>query len=553
MQTRTIIFATLILAATAFALAAGPGLASGDRGQQVRKIFEGSIDPRGPGCAVSIARGGVVEFEDAWGLADINGSVPNWIGTIFEAGSVSKQFTAAAVAVLVAQGRLALDDDVRRYVPEMRTYGRPITVRMLLTHTSGIRNWDDLVELAGRPREDASGLSQADALAIILRQSELNFPPGEEYLYSNSNYVLAASIVERVSGEPFPSFSKRAVFAPAGMSHTQWRDDYRRPVPGRATAYTPSSNGVLDVDMPEESVIGPGGLLTTIGDLQRWNALLERPESAAARWVHLLTQTRGALVDGTPIRYGLGLEFDQLRGHEIISHAGATAGYRGYLARVPDQKLSAAVLCNAGAVNTEDAGPEFLSLFIAPGASPASAGAVLGSAPPDLAGRYQNLRTRALVTASIDGTGVHFNGGTGFREVAPGRLVNGEGSRSLSVERNAEGLVRRLVLTRIGNAPAILVPVAAWAPTAAALANFTGSYVSDDVGVLWRISFDGGVLRASGPRGETFLLDPIYQDAFNGRDTYWTLEFARDGAGRVDRIRFYKTRTLGVAFRRVSQ
>lgn len=552
MQSHTNTLATIIIAAAAFTLAAGSALASGDRTGQVRGIFQGSSDPRGPGCAVSVVRNGAVEFEDAWGLADVGAGTPNGTGTIFEAGSVSKQFTAAAIAVLVAQGRLTLDDDIRRYVPKMRVYDRPITVRMLLTHTSGIRNWDDLVELAGRPREDASGLSQADALAIILRQSELNFPPGEEYLYSNSNYVLAAAIVERVSGETFPSFSKRALFAPAGMSHTQWRDDYRRPVPGRATAYTPGDNGILNVDMPEESVIGPGGLLTTVGDLQRWNALLDQPKPAG-RWVQLLTQTRGALVDGTPIRYGLGLEFDQLRGHELVSHAGATAGYRAYLARMPDQKLSAAVLCNAGAVNTEDAGPEFLSLFLAPEAQRPSTNAVPGSAPSDLAGRYQNLRTRALVTATIDGTGVHFNGGTGFREIAPGRLMNGDGSRTLTVERNAQAVVRRLVLTRIGNAPAILVPVATWTPAAAALAGFTGTYFSDDIGVPWRISFDNGVLRASGPRGETFQLDPIYQDAFSGRDAYWTLVFARDGASHVDRIRFYKTRTLGVEFRKVSQ
>lgn len=537
-----------VLALLAFPL--GTSVAEADRDQQVRSIFEGSTDPRGPGCAVSVVRAGAVAYQQAWGLAEPGQGVANRMDTIFEAGSVSKQFTAAAVAVLVAQGRLNLDDDVRRFLPEMKPYERPITVRMLLTHTSGVRNWDDLVELAGRPREDASGLSQADALAIILRQSELNFPPGTEYLYSNSNYVLAAAIVERLSGETFASFSRRALFLPAGLGQTQWRDDYRRPVPGRATAFTPDDNGRLQPDMPEESVVGPGGLLTTIGDLQRWNALLERP-GEARDWVSILTQTRGRLADGTPTQYGLGLEYARLQGHEVISHAGATAGYRAYLARVPDQKLSAAVLCNAGAVNTEDAGPAFLSLFMPP-ATQAAPAKIAGFAAPDLAGAYQNQRTRALVTATIDDGGVHFNGGTGFREIGPNRLVNADASRTLVVERHPDGSIMRLVLTRVGNAPAILVPVQPWTPGVSELAAFVGTYASDDVGVAWRVVPDNGVLRATGPRGQTFLLDPIYKDAFRGRDAYWTIVFARDASGRVQTARFYKTRTLGVLFRRVS-
>jgi CubicO group peptidase (beta-lactamase class C family) len=376
MSPKTISLVTLAAVLALHTLLPGSAAAQADRDQQVRSVFEGSTDPRGPGCAVSVVRAGAVAYQQAWGLADPGRRLANGIDTIFEAGSVSKQFTAAAVAVLVAQGRLNLDDDVRRFLPEMKPYERPITIRMLLTHTSGVRNWDDLLELAGRPREDASGLSQADALAIILRQSELNFPPGAEYLYSNSNYVLAAAIVERVSGETFSSFSRRALFLPAGLSQTQWRDDYRRPVPGRATAYTPDDNGMLKPDMPEESVVGPGGLLTSIVDLQRWNALLDRPGEARG-WVNILTQTRGRLADGTPTQYGLGLEFARLQGHDIISHAGATAGYRAYLARIPDQKLSAAVLCNAGAVNSEDAGPVFLSLFMPPATQ---------AAPPRIAG-----------------------------------------------------------------------------------------------------------------------------------------------------------------------
>src|SRR3569623_585346 len=227
-----------------------------------------------PGCSVSVVRGGKTVWSRAWGLANLEQPRPNRLDTVYEAGSVSKQFTAAAVAVLVAQGRVSLEDDVRKTLPELRDYGTPITVRHLLSHTSGVRNWDDLVELAGRPREDASGFRQADALAVIARQSELNFNPGSQYLYSNSNYVLAAVLVERVSGQSFQQFSAHELFGPAGMGATQWRDDYTRVVPGRATAYTPDDRGALHADMPAEDVVGAGGLLTPVSALPRWDALL---------------------------------------------------------------------------------------------------------------------------------------------------------------------------------------------------------------------------------------------------------------------------------------
>jgi CubicO group peptidase (beta-lactamase class C family) len=513
-------------------------------------LFADAGDPAGPGCAISVARNGVPLLERVFGLADLEQPSPIRPDTIFEAGSVSKQFAAAALAVLISEGRLSLDDDIRRSLPEMRDYGSPITVRMLLTHTSGLRNWDDLVELNGDPRGERS-YDQDEILALIARQSALNFAPGSEYLYSNSNYVLAAVIAARVSGESFAAFSQRALFDPAGMSRTSWRDDHNRVVPGRATAYTRDEAGVLRIDMPGEDVVGPGGLLTTVGDLQRWNAFLDQPPAAAASWVALMLETRGVLADGTPIAYGMGLESETVSGQPVISHAGATAGYRTYLARAPQDRLSVALLCNAGALNTEDLGPEVMALYLPPPPNAGSAPAPSGSAADaGLAGGYRNNRTFALVTVTVDEAGLSFNGGPPFRAKAPDLLVNAAATRQVHVARDRSGSVASLKLTRIGNSAVLLTPVAAWSPDMKALQAFAGTYHSEDVDASWTVAMDGASLRATGPSGETFLLDPLYANTFAARDNYWIFAFNREGRGKAASISMFKTRTRGVVFKR---
>jgi CubicO group peptidase (beta-lactamase class C family) len=211
----------------------------------------------------------------AYGQADLEHPEPLTAATIFETGSLAKQFTAAAMLLLVQDGKLSLDDDIRRYLPEMPDYGTPITVRHLLTHTSGLREQWSLMTLTG----NGPG-TQAHTMPMILdlasRQRGLNFKPGAEFLYTNTNYALAAIIIERVSGQSLQRFTDQRLFQPLGMRETRWREDFRTVVPGRATAYAPAGDGFI-ANMPFTNVYGNGGLLTTVGDLLRWNAFLDKP------------------------------------------------------------------------------------------------------------------------------------------------------------------------------------------------------------------------------------------------------------------------------------
>jgi CubicO group peptidase (beta-lactamase class C family) len=203
---------------------------------RVDRLFRQWDTTQSPGCAVGVAADGRTLLARAWGMADLEHDIPNTAATIFEAGSVSKQFTAAAVILLAQQGRLTLDDDVRTHVPELPDYGPTITIRHLLTHTSGLRDWGSVAAIAGWGRGVRTH-THDHVLDILARQRGLNFEPGAEYSYSNSGYNLLAIIVSRVSGSSFADFSRTHIFEPLGMKDTQWRDDYRRIARGRASAY----------------------------------------------------------------------------------------------------------------------------------------------------------------------------------------------------------------------------------------------------------------------------------------------------------------------------
>jgi CubicO group peptidase (beta-lactamase class C family) len=309
-----------------------------------------------PGCAVGVGAGGASVLERAYGMADLERDVPNAPDTIFEAGSVSKQFTAAAVLLLARDGKLSLDDPVRKYIPELPDYAqgsgngsaRTITIRHLLTHTSGLRDWGEVAGIAGWPRGRRVH-THAHVLDIVSRQKDLNFTPGTNWSYSNTGYNLSAILVARVSGQSFADFSRERIFKPLGMTRTSWRDDYTRIVKQRAIAYAPSTDGYRE-DMPFENVHGNGGLLTTVGDLLRWNENFVSPTIGDAAFV-AEQQTPGRFTDGRVHEYALGLYVRSYRGVREVSHSGSTAGYRAFLARYPDQRFSVAVLCNAASAN----------------------------------------------------------------------------------------------------------------------------------------------------------------------------------------------------------
>ncbi|HVE61181.1 MAG TPA: serine hydrolase domain-containing protein [Chitinophagaceae bacterium] len=326
----------------------------------IDKIFSRYADAN-PGAQLAVSRNGEIIYLSARGMADLEHNVSLTKQSKIEAGSVSKQFTAAVILLLEQQGKLSLNDDVRKYVPEVPDYGNTITIRHLLNHTSGLKDWGSIGDLAGWPR-GTKAYTNEDALYIISLQKTLNNKPGDEYIYSNSNYNLQAIIVQRVSGISLADFSKKYIFEPAGMKNTEWRDNYRKVVPNRAIAYSRSGSTYL-TNMPNEYVYGNGGLLTTAEDLLIWNNYYLTGKLGTPSLLPKQLAT-SPLNNGKRNSYASGLFVDSVNGWAAIRHDGATAGYRSNLEYFPQLGLSIAWLSNTSQPDLGNVPSEVRNLLV---------------------------------------------------------------------------------------------------------------------------------------------------------------------------------------------
>lgn len=313
------------------------------------EVFSDYTKPGSPGCAVAIYRNGAVSYAKGYGLANIEEDVPITPHAVFDIGSTSKQFTAASILLLEKEGKLSVYDDVRKYIPELPDYGHKITILQLLNHTSGLRDYLVLMDLAGINRDSVT--TDEDALQLITRQKALNFAPGSDWLYSNTGFFLLSIIVKRVSGKTLREFASENIFGPLGMTHTQYRDDHTALIRDRAMAYDPKEIPdayKLDVSYFEQT--GDGAVHTSVEDLLKWD---ENFYSGQVGGRDLLAELQepGRLNSGKLLDYAKGLFISDYRGLHTVSHGGAWGGYRAELLRFPEQHFSVACLCNRGDAN----------------------------------------------------------------------------------------------------------------------------------------------------------------------------------------------------------
>ena len=314
----------------------------------IAKLYAPMAKAGSPGCSAGVYQNGEVVFARGYGYADLINDVPITPATRFTVGSVSKQFTAASIALLVQAGRLSLSDDVRNYIPELQTYPTPVTIANLVHHTSGVRDFWELVDLAGMRPDD--GYTSEDMLNLARQQKGLNFTPGSEYRYSNTGYLLLAEVVRRVTKQSLRRFADSAIFKPLGMTSTLFLDDHNEIVPRRASAYQPVAGG-YKIDVWNNDIVGQGGVVTTIGDLQKWDENFYTGRVGGPEFIKLL-QTTEPLTDGKPSNYAFGLVIDSYRGAHEVQHTGSTGGYRAAIYRYPDAHTTVAMLCNVTTAST---------------------------------------------------------------------------------------------------------------------------------------------------------------------------------------------------------
>jgi len=481
--------------------------------RKIDALFAPYAGVRSPGCVVSVMRAGRVVHEGAFGLADLAGEIPLSPNSVFDIGSLAKQFTAMCIALLAEQGDLALDDDIRRHVPEMPVYPQPVTIRHLLHHTSGLRDYIELLALGGLRYTDPS--SPAEALALITRQCGLNHRPGDEFIYNNSGYVLLALIAERAAGAPLPELAERLLFAPLGMCDTRFRDGSAADLRGLALGYAPDEGGGFRPAMGEINLVGDGALLTTARDLALWDRnfydnRLGRGSPELIRRVLI----PGTLNDGRQTDYALGHYVGQHRGQVLIHHGGTWAGYRSEILRFPVLEIAVVCLANLESVSAADLSRRVADLCLqdllpaaeptASATTPAPAAAEIREAqlPAEVltarTGTFRNASTGRIWEIGIrDGRLAASSGPLAFGLMALGadhfRAVGAPLAIDFFCAAEEGGRVVRWRLEPEGQETAFLEALAAVAPEG--LDDIAGAYHSAELGVTHEISASNGTLQ----------------------------------------------------------
>ena len=513
----------------------------------INRVFATWTDAEGPGCALGVSRDGNVVFQNGYGMANLETGAPITPATIFHVASLSKQFTGAAMLLLQKDGTLSLDDDVRTYLPELPDYGHRITIRHLLTHTSGLRDQWDLLSMA-RGRFDENRITEADVLEIVPRQQALNFVPGTDYVYSNTGFTLAGTIVRRVSGLSLRAFAQQRIFGPLGMTQSHFHDDYTMLVKGRAAAYARGADGQWHVSIPNYDTYGATSLYTTVGDLLKWTANATTPVVGDAEMTQRLW-TSATLANGDTSGYGLGIAREVYRGATVMGHGGADAGYRAQIATFPAQRLSIAVLCNAASavpatlmrevadVMLRDqlaAVPEPVRALVTPSAEALARMAAVWVDSATGAPTFITRHGDSLVLGRVTGPALVALSDTTFQ-------VTGQ---PVEFTVTPNGLVRR-TLSWPTRTPTVLARRATARPSRAALEQLAGRYYSEELGATYVVTATDSSILINTRWARERELRPAYGDTFIGP---FQIAFTRGRAAAVNGMLMSSPRVRNVRF-----
>jgi CubicO group peptidase (beta-lactamase class C family) len=558
----------LVITFTSLTLAsAQTDRSSGDKlAERVDALFVKWNKPNSPGCGLAVIRQGQVIYQRGYGSANLDFAIPISPKSVFNIASVSKQFTAMSIALLARQGKLSLDDDIHKYLPEFQQYQSPITIRNLIYQTSGVREYQHLMQAAGIKFQDAS---DEDIFKMLTRQKDLNFKPGEEYLYSNSNYFLLAQIVKRVTGQSLREFAEANIFKPLGMVNTGFHNDGTEVITNRATGYSSRSGGGFSVDTLASYHVGEGGLLTTIDDLLLWdNNFYNNKLGGGAELIQEFL-TPGPLNSGAKTDYAFGLDVETYKGLKMFGHGGIYNGFNAAMIRFPEQRFSVICLCNLMSIQSEWLARQVADIYLADEFKQRKTGSSNKNALPELkvvqvpekelaalAGSYFASANNNFRRLYVKNGKLIYSRGTSESELAPlgnNRFVMlGTPDRvEITFKAPRPGAPLQMITAVNGEVAMTHDSVEPAAYSSSQLLEFSGSYYSSEIDATYTISMQDEklVLRRKNVDGVTPMVDQ-YADVFSAVGT-GIIRFTRNdqkrvtgfllSTGRVRRLRFDKT------------
>jgi CubicO group peptidase (beta-lactamase class C family) len=536
---------------------------------KVDKLFEEWNKSDSPGCSLAVSRNGTLVYERGYGMANLELGVPITPESVFHVCSISKQFTAMSILLLAERGRLSLNDEVRKYIPELPDYGSPLTIRHLLTHTSGLRDAFLLLGLAV-PR-DGGDLNET-IVKILSRQRGLNFTPGSQFDYNNGGYVLLGSIVKRVSGQTLRAFTEATIFKPLGMAHTHFHDDSSMIVPNRVSGYSGKAENFRVAGKGDTSgLVGNAGLFTTARDLLLWEQNFADMRVGDRALVAEM-QKPTVLSGGDTNAYGFGLEIGEYRGLHTVGHGGGDRGFAAHVVRYPDQGLAIAVLCNLDSIGaavgalTQAVADIYLADVFASHSTPAASPTTRTPAQVSLSHEQLATKVGLYRDPSTEDVGRIF--------IREGKLrASPNAGESHSIELTPVSMNRFVLLgTRVmveflpvvtgkpqsvrvtgdGPKPVLSQKVDAFAPSSTELSGFKGQYTSEELEVTYTISARSSDLLLQMPGRPDVLLQPIFSDAFAGGAVN-VVKFSREASGAITGFTVNARGARGLRFNRLNR
>ena len=513
------------------------------RADSVFQVFDRTDSP---GCALGVYENGRIRYARGYGMANLQHGIALSPRSVLDVGSISKQFTAMVMLMLEKDGKLSLDDPLRKYFPEMPPYADKVTLRRALSQTSGLR---DLYVMWGQSGRVFSG-DTIDALRVITRSAEPNYTPGERYLYTNSGWILAAQIVYRLTGKTLAQVANERIFQPLGMFDTRYLSDAEVVIPNGADGYAPQGGGFrLARSTYDGAIMGAGAVQTTVEDFGRWLDNYDKATVGGRDIIQKMT-TATLLNDGKPARsgatqaYAIGLNVGTVRGLNVVSHGGSWAGYRGHFLRFPDQQFAVATFCNLTTSGPDTLARKVAEVYLGDRMRPDSArmwtvalqGAARAEWPattlPPLVGVWRNIERGEVRRTRISGdTLLSTNGGlTGGTRMVPldsGRFRSGNSE----VRFHAEPKSVHTMFVRTAGDTVTFTRADTVAMTPAKMAEYAGSYRNDEVEAthVWRVQKDTLVLFINDRR--MGVIDPTYKDGFIRGGS--VIDVQRDSRGRV--------------------